>query len=111
MLLFFFISESLGSAVPDSTNSPGTHQSDRGVLWHPRLHKPLEQLVLHTVSLQSLLDWLFKPKGPTLVEASVAVVPDKALAIAVTKRMLYEEKPSSGSGPGVQTALYFHSAV
>ena len=43
--------------------------------------------------LQSLLDWLFKPKGPTLVEASETVVPYKALAIAVTKRMLYEEKP------------------
>ena len=34
--------------------------------------KPLEQLMLHTVPLQSLLDWLSKPKGPTLVEASVA---------------------------------------
>ena len=43
--------------------------------------------------LQSLLDWLSKPKGPTLVEASVAAVPDKALALAVTKRMLYGEKP------------------
>ena len=55
--------------------------------------KPLEQLVLCTVPLQSLLDWLFKPKGSTLMEASVEVVPYKALAIAVTKRMLYEEKP------------------
>ena len=55
--------------------------------------KPLEQLVLHTMPLQSLLDWLSKPKGPTLVEASVAAVPDKALALAVTKRMLYGEKP------------------
>ena len=43
--------------------------------------------------LQSLLDWLFKPKGPTLEEASEAAVPYKALAIAVTKRTLYEEKP------------------
>ena len=43
--------------------------------------------------LQSLLDWLFKPKGPTLMEASVKGAPYKALAIAVTKRMLYEEKP------------------
>ena len=43
--------------------------------------------------LQSLLDWLFKPKGPTLMEASAKAVPYKALAIAVTKRMLYEEKP------------------
>ena len=55
--------------------------------------KPLEQLVLCTVSLQSLLDWLSKPKGPTLVETSVAVAPDKAMAIAVMKRMLYEKKP------------------
>ena len=43
--------------------------------------------------LQSLLDWLSKPKGPNLVEASVAVAPDKALALAVTKKMLYGEKP------------------
>ena len=49
--------------------------------------------MLHTMPLQSLLDWLFKPKGPTLVEASEAVAPDKALAIAVTKRTLYAEKP------------------
>ena len=49
--------------------------------------------MLHTIPLQSLLDWLSKPKGPTLVEASVAVAPDKALALAVTKRMSYGEKP------------------
>ena len=49
--------------------------------------------MLHTVPLQSLLDWLSKPKGPTLVEASVKAAPYKALAIAVTKRTLYEEKP------------------
>ena len=55
--------------------------------------KPLEQLMLCTMPLQSLLDWLFKPKGPTLVEASGIAAPYKALAIAVTKRMLYEEKP------------------
>ena len=55
--------------------------------------KPLEQLMLRTVPLQSLLDWLFKLKGPTLVEASEIVGPYKALAIAVTKRTLYEEKP------------------
>ena len=55
--------------------------------------KPLQQLVLHTIPLQSLLDWLSKPEGPNLVEASVKVAPYKALAIAVTKRVLYEEKP------------------
>ena len=47
----------------------------------------------HTVPLQSLLDCLSKPKGPNLVEASVAAAPDKALALAVTKKMLYGEKP------------------
>ena len=55
--------------------------------------KPLEQLVLHTVPLHSLLDWLSEPQGPNLVETSETVAPYKALAIAVTKRMLYEEKP------------------
>ena len=49
--------------------------------------------MLHAVPLQSLLDWLSKPKGPNLVEASTAAAPDKALALAVTKRMLYGEEP------------------
>ena len=49
--------------------------------------------MLCTMPLQSLLGWLFKPKGPTLMEASTKVAPYKALAIAVTKRMLYEEEP------------------
>ena len=50
--------------------------------------KPLEKLVLCAVPLQSLLDWLSKPKGPNLVEASAATAPDKALVLAVTKQML-----------------------
>ena len=49
--------------------------------------------MLHTMPLQSLLDWLSKPKDPNLVEASVAVAPEKALVLAVTKKMLYGEKP------------------
>ena len=49
--------------------------------------------MLQTMPLQSLLDWLFKPKGPTLVEVSETAAPYKALTIAVTKRTLYEEKP------------------
>ena len=39
--MLLFISESSGSAVPDSTYRPGTHRSDRVVLWHPRLHQAL----------------------------------------------------------------------
>ena len=72
--------------------------------------KPLEQLVLHTVSLQSLLDWLSKPKGPTLVEASVKVAPYKALAIVVTKRTLYKEKPPL-VGVGLVYKLHYISTV
>ena len=61
--------------------------------------KPLEKLVLHAMPLQNLLDWLSKPKGPYLVEASAATAPDKALVLAVTKRMLYgEEIPLVGVG-------------
>ena len=47
--------------------------------------------MLHTIPLQSLLYWLAKPKGPNLVEAPDTVEPFnlKALAIAVTGRMLY----------------------
>ena len=55
--------------------------------------------MLHAMPLQSLLDWLSKPKGPNLVEASAATAPDKALVLAVTKRMLYgEETPLVGVG-------------
>ena len=55
--------------------------------------------MLHAVPLQNLLDWLSQPKGPYLVEASAATAPDRALVLAVTKRMLYaEETPLVGVG-------------
>ena len=61
--------------------------------------KPLEKLVFRTVPLHVLLDWLSKPKGPHLMEASGAATPKKALAIAVTRRMLYgDEAPLVGVG-------------
>ena len=61
--------------------------------------KPLEKLVLHAMPLQSLLNWLSKPKGPNLVGASMATAPDKALVLVVTKQMLYgEETPLVGVG-------------
>ena len=60
--------------------------------------------------LQSLLDWLSKPKGPTLVEASVKAAPYKALAIAVSKRMLYEEKLPL-VGVGLVYKLHYISTV
>ena len=61
--------------------------------------QPLEKLVLHAMPLQSLLDWLSQPKGPNFMEASTATAPDRALALAVTKWMLYgEETPLVGVG-------------
>ena len=66
--------------------------------------------MLHTMPLQSLLDWLSKPKGPNLVEASVAVVPEKALVLAVTKKMLYGEKPPL-VGVGLVYKLHYISPV
>ena len=66
--------------------------------------------MLHTMPLQSLLDWLLKPKGPTLMEASVKAVPYKVLVIAVTKRMLYEEK-SPLVGVGLVYKLHYISTV
>ena len=52
--------------------------------------KPLEKLVLPTVSLLVLLDWLSKPKGPHLVEASGGANPEKTLAIAVGVGLVYK---------------------
>ena len=61
--------------------------------------KPLEKLVLRTVSLRLLLDWLSKLKGPHLVEAAGGANPERALAIAVSRCMLYEnEMPLVGMG-------------
>ena len=54
--------------------------------------KPLEKLLLCTVSLGVLLDWLSKPKGPHLVEATGGANPKRALAITVMRRMLYENE-------------------
>ena len=51
--------------------------------------------MLHAIPLKSVLEWLFKPRGPNLVEATVGMAPEKALVLAVTKRMLYEEDPPS----------------
>ena len=90
--MLLFISESLGPAVPDSTYTGGTHQLNGAYFGALSFTKPLEKLVLHAVPLQNLLDWLSKPKGPYLVEASAAAVPDKALVLAVTKWMLYGEE-------------------
>ena len=51
--------------------------------------------MLCAIPLKSLLEWLSKPRGPNLVEATVGRVPEKALVLAATKRMLYKEDPPS----------------
>ena len=90
--LSFFqrVRDQLYLTPPSVTEHTGLTASYLGALGFT---EPLEQLVLRTVPLQSLLDWLSKPKGPNLVEASVAAAPEKALVLAVTKKMLYVEEP------------------
>ena len=61
--------------------------------------KPLEKIVFRAIPLKSVLEWLVKPKGPNLVEATGCRALEKALVLAVTKRMLYvEDPPSVGVG-------------
>ena len=67
--------------------------------------KPVEQLVLWTMPLPSILYWLAKPRGPNLVESTIpadstdTALSYRALAIAVTREMLYgEDGPLVGVG-------------
>ena len=61
--------------------------------------KPQEKIVLRSLPLKNVLEWLAKPKGPNLVEGPMGSVPEKALVLATTKRTLYmEDPPSVGVG-------------
>ena len=103
--MLLFISESPGSAtVLEHTSLIGSYLGALGFT------KPLEQLVLFTVPLQSFLYWLSKPKGPNLVEASVATAPEKALVLVVTKNMLYGKEPTL-VGVGLMYKPHFISPV
>ena len=51
--------------------------------------------MLRAIPLKSLLEWLSKTRDPNLVEAIAGGAPEKALVLAATKRMLYEEDPPS----------------
>ena len=55
--------------------------------------KPQEKIVLHSIPLKNVFEWLAKPTGPNLVEAPVCSAPEKALVLAMTKRTLYMEDP------------------
>ena len=94
-----FISESPGPAVPDSTYTGRTYQLDGGVPWCARLHPALGEASAPCRATTKPPGLASQPKGPHLVEASAAAVPDRALVLAVTKRMLYgEETPLVGVG-------------
>ena len=55
--------------------------------------------MLCSIPLKNILEWLAKPKGPNLVEDPMCSAPEKALVLAMTKRMLYmEDPPSVGVG-------------
>ena len=57
--------------------------------------QPLDRIVLRSIPLKSLLEWLSKTRDPNLVEATTGRVPEKALVLAATKRTCYEEDPPS----------------
>ena len=73
---------------------------------------PVEQLVLRTALVASLLTWLTRPTGPHLVEAASTNESHAALAILVTPEELYDPtSPRVGIGlvykaPYIQTASF-----
>ena len=94
--LFQRVQDQLYLTLPSLKEHTSSSAANLGALGFT---KPLERIVLCTVPLKSLLEWLSKPRGPYLVEATAAAVPEKALVLATTKRMLYEEDtPSVGVG-------------
>ena len=67
--------------------------------------RTVEQLVLHSVPLPSLLFWLSRPKGSNLVEATISAeevrttLACRSMAIAVSEEMLYKDRcPLVGVG-------------
>ena len=66
--------------------------------------RPVEQLVLRSVPLLSLLFWLSRPKGSNLVEATIpaevrTTSACRSMAIAVSEEMLYKDRcPLVGVG-------------
>ena len=89
-MLYLF--QSPGPAVPDSTYTRGTHQLDGGILWCAKLHPAIGEA--SALCRAPRASWTGCPsqKVPT-------AAPDKALVLAVTKRMLYgEETPLVGVG-------------
>ena len=90
--LFQRVRDRLYLTLPSLDEHTGSSSAYLGALGFT---KPLEKIVLRSIPLKSILEWLAKPKGPNLVEATVCGVPEKALVLAATKRTLYMEDPLS----------------
>ena len=90
--LFQCIQDRLYLTPPSLDEHTGSSSAYLGALGFT---KPQEKIVLRSIPLKNVLEWLAKPKGPNLVEAPVCSAPEKALVLAVTKRTLYMEDPLS----------------
>ena len=88
-----------GQAVPDPASLDEHTGSSSAYLGALGFTKAQEKIVLHSIPLKNVLEWLAKPRGPNLVEAPMCSVPEKTLVLAVTKHTLYmEDPPSVGVG-------------
>ena len=90
--LFQRIRDRLYLTLPSLDEHTGSSSAYLGALGFT---KPQEKIVLRSVPLKNVLEWLSKPKGPNLVEATMCSAPEKALVLATTKCTLYMEDPLS----------------
>ena len=90
--LFQHVRDRLYLTPPSLDEHTGSSSAYLGALG---FMKPQEKIVLRSILLKNVLEWLSKPKGPNLVKATMCSVPEKALVLATTKRMLYMEDPLS----------------
>ena len=94
--LFQHIRDRLYLTLPSLDEHTGSSSAYLGALGFT---KPQEKIVLQSIPLKNVLEWLSKPKGPNLVEATMCSVPEKALVLAMTKHTFYmEDPPSVGVG-------------
>ena len=101
-LILFTVSGDSGQTVPGSYGCANDFTAFLGALAFTR---PVEQLMLRSVPLPSLLFWLSQPKASSLVEATPPAEEMRAtsacrlMAIAVSEEMLYKDNcPLVGAG-------------
>ena len=97
--MLLFVSENLGSVIPESAYSSGTDQLNEGILWHPRLHQATGEASAPCHTSSDSPGLAVQAKRPSLDGGLPAATPKKALAITMTKQMLYgKETPLVGVG-------------